>query len=303
LYFDTDLNQTFIFSESSRNPDQSTASPGWDAVGVRYHFPSTTNLEPSGIKDGELWFDATNKQLNIYSSASSTKAAGSDIIGPIFPKGIAPANLSGFYGASIQGVPVIIEVIDGVPITLTSPTDVINSGGTAGPNNEINLGVFPSSLYKGINLSNTVDSNNIAPRFNGPASSLAADVAERFASDIAVEPGDLVKIGGTMDVTKTKSSLDQNVFGVVSTNPAYMMNDGLGEGEMFPFIALAGRVPVKIVGPVEKGQRLVSSNIPGVAKAIDNSQVVSSYVSVFGRAMVTDLGNDVRLVDAVVGVK
>lgn len=302
LFFATDTNQLYAFSSASRH----TNNPGWDAVGVRYYSPTTQDPNPIGIKDGELWFDISTKQLKMYSETPSTggNPAGSDIIGPIFPKSITH-GLSGHFGIEVNSVPMIVEMVNGSPITLTSPAQVLNPGGTFGPNNAINIGSsFGSTIYKGVNLTiDTTNSAGNAPRFAGPASSIAADIAERFASDVAVEPGDLMKIGGTMDVTKTKSSLDQDVFGVVSTNPAYMMNDGLGEGEMFPFIALAGRVPVKIVGPVEKGQRLVSSNIPGVAKAIDNSQVVSSYVSVFGRAMVTDLGNDVRLVDAAVGVK
>ena len=152
-------------------------------------------------------------------------------------------------------------------------------------------------------MSTVADSNNTAPRFNGPASSIAADIAERFASDIDVEPGDLVKIGGSYDVTKTVSSLDYDVFGVVSTNPAYMMNDSLGNGAKFPFIALAGRVPVKVIGPVTKGQRLVSSNTPGVAKAIDNSQVTGSYVAVFGRALESSTESGIKLINVVVGTK
>lgn len=296
LFFATDTNQLYAFSSASRY----TGTPGWDAVGIRYdNSNGNPSYIPAGIKNGEVWFDNSTKQLKLYTEASANPA-GSDILGPIFPKTIAH-GLSGHIGIEVNSVPMIVEMVDGSPITVCSPQTVLNPGGTFGPGNSINMGVFGGTIYKGVNL--TTDTTNGTPRFAGPASSIAADIAERFASDMPVEPGDLVKIGGEMDVTKTKSSLDQDVFGVVSTNPAYMMNDGLGEGPLFPFVALAGRVPVKVVGPVVKGQRLVSSNVPGVAKAIDNSQVVSSYVSVFGRAMVTDSGNDVRLIDAVVGVK
>ena len=297
LFFATDSNQLYSFSSASRF----TGTPGWDAIGIRYDDSNgNAAYNPAGIKNGEVWFDENTKQLKLYTEAAGGNAAGSEIIGPVFPKTIGH-GLSGHFGIEVNSLPMIVEMVNGTPVTVTSPATVLNPGGPFGPGGAINMGVFDGTIYKGVNL--TTDTTNGAPRFAGPASSIAADIAERFASDIAVEPGDLVKIGGNKDVTKTKTSLDHDVFGVVSTNPAYMMNDGLGDGEKFPFIALAGRVPVKVVGPVEKGQRLVSSNIPGVAKAIDNSQVSASYVAVFGRAIVSDAGNEVRLIDAVVGVK
>ena len=291
LYFNVDLNQTFIFSSVSKY----TNEPGWDAVGTYY-----AELEPIGIKDGEVWFDSVTKQLKLYSASAGGNAAGSTILGPIFPKTIT-TGFSGHYGIEVNSVPVIVEMVDGKPISVTSPSTLVNPGGTFGPNNEINMGLFSDPIYKGVNL--TTDATDGNPRFNGQASSIAADIAERFASDVDVEPGDLVKIGGSKDVTKTLTSLDYDVFGVVSTNPAYMMNDGLGDGTKFPFIALAGRVPVKVLGPVKKGQRLVSSNTPGVARAIHDTQVAASYVAVFGRALESSDDANIKMIDAVVGVK
>lgn len=291
IFFDVDNNQTYTFSATAKF----TNAPGWDAVGTYY---ATT--QPVGIKDGEMWFDATSKQLKVYSESAGSNPAGSDIIGPIFPKTITH-GLSGHFGIEVNSVPVIVEMVNGSAISITSPATVANPGGTYGPGNAINIGAFPDPIYKGVNL--TADTTNGTPRFNGPASSIAADIAEKFASDIDVEPGDLLKIGGSKDVTKTVTSLDHNVFGVVSTNPAYMMNDGLGDGAQFPFVALAGRVPVKVVGPVKKGQRLVSSNTPGAARAIDDTQISSSYVAVFGRALESSADINVKLIDAVVGVK
>lgn len=291
MFFNVDNNQVYAFSSASKF----TGTPGWDAVGIRY-----ASTQPSDIKDGEVWFDSSTKQLKVYAEAAGGNPAGSEILGPIFPKTIGH-NLSGHFGIEISSVPVIVEMVDGNPITATSPVTLTNPGGTFGPGNAINMGVFSGTLYKGVNL--TTDTTDGNPRFNGAASSIAADLAERFESDIPVEPGDLVKIGGAKDVTKTLLSLDYDVFGVVSTNPAYMMNDGLGDGEYFPFIALAGRVPVKVVGPVQKGQRLVSSNIPGVAKAISNSQIAASYVGIFGRALESSDDPGIKLISSVVGSK
>lgn len=290
VFFNEATNQSYVFSPTARY----TNAPGWDALGVQY-----ASTQPSTIKDGELWFNTTNKQLMLYSEALAGNAAGSEVIGPVFSKAITHGK-SGTFGVVFEGHPVLVEMLDGEPISLVSAVRFTHTGGII---DGINFSSFPSPIEKGINLTTDNDAGVNPPRFNGPASSLAADIAERFHSDVDVEPGDIVKIGGAFDVTKTTSSLDQDVFGVVSTNPAYMMNAGLGEGSKFPFIALDGRIPVKVVGPVKKGQRLVSSNTPGVARAIENNQVAASYVSVFGRALETNDDPGIKLIDAVVGSK
>lgn len=295
VFFAQDDNQLYVYSADTKN-----GGPGWDAVGIYF---SANGTLPGGIKNGEMWFDGSSGQVKVYTEGFVGSAAGSEIVGPVFPRSI-PHGLSGLFGVEMYNTPVILEMVNGVPMTITSPTQFINS-----PPADVNVNgttittsMFASTIYKGVNL--TIDtSDTFTARFAGPASSIAADIAERFASDVPVQPGDVVKIGGSKDVTKTLTSLDYDVFGVVSTSPAYMMNDGLGDGELFPFIALAGRVPVKVVGPVTKGQRLVSSNMPGVAKAISDTQVASSYVAVFGRALESSDDSGVKLVDAVVGVK
>ena len=107
-----------------------------------------------------------------------------------------------------------------------------------------------------------------ATRFEGLAtSSLYADLAERYEADAIYEPGTVVVIGGEKEVTITDNYADTRVAGIVSTNPAYMMNSEAGNDETHPFIALKGRVPCKVWGPVIKGELLVTSNVPGHAQA------------------------------------
>ena len=91
-----------------------------------------------------------------------------------------------------------------------------------------------------------------------------ADLAEIYASDETYEPGTVVKLGGSAEITQTTSIEDTNVFGVISTDPAFLMNS---EAEGLP-VALTGRVPVKVFGKVLKGERLISSHLPGVAMAL-----------------------------------
>ena len=121
-------------------------------------------------------------------------------------------------------------------------------------------------------------------------------MAEIYSADANYEPGTVVKIGGDAEITMTTEHADADVFGVISTNPAYLMNS---EAEGLP-VALAGRVPVKVIGKVKKGQRLTSSDVPGLAWAADEE---TSFQAIIGRSLENkDDGNE-GIVEAVVGVK
>jgi hypothetical protein len=104
--------------------------------------------------------------------------------------------------------------------------------------------------------------------FSGTATSARyADLAERYEADAILEPGTVVCFGGAKEITACDHPNDHAVAGVVSTDPAYMMNSGAGNNDTHPYIALTGRVPVKVVGPVAKGDLLVASSVKGHAMA------------------------------------
>jgi hypothetical protein len=95
-----------------------------------------------------------------------------------------------------------------------------------------------------------------ARQFIGTATSAQyADLAEKYLADKEYEVGTVVAIGGDAEVTACKFS--DRAIGVVSANPAYMMNSELEGGT---YIALKGRVPVKVVGTIKKGDRLVAAD-------------------------------------------
>jgi len=91
-----------------------------------------------------------------------------------------------------------------------------------------------------------------------------ADLAENYQADAQYEPGTVVVLGGDAEVTVTQSKGDHRVAGVVTTNPAHLMNAEL-QGENVVGVALTGRVPCKVLGRVKKGDILVTSAIPGYA--------------------------------------
>jgi hypothetical protein len=83
-----------------------------------------------------------------------------------------------------------------------------------------------------------------------------ADLAEKYLADADYEVGTVMVVGGEKEVTAS-SGFGQRAIGVVSANPAYMMNSELEGGT---YVALKGRVPVKVTGVIHKGDRLIASN-------------------------------------------
>jgi hypothetical protein len=129
-----------------------------------------------------------------------------------------------------------------------------------------------SGLYFN-NTSNTL----VTTLFQGTATSARyADLAEMYAADGEIEPGTVVCFGGDAEVTVCNHDMDRKVAGVVSTNPAYLMNSE-AEGVA---VALTGRVPCKVTGPVAKGDMLVSAG-NGMARAEENP----AMGSVIGKAL------------------
>jgi len=95
-----------------------------------------------------------------------------------------------------------------------------------------------------------------------------ADLAEMYVADTAYAPGTVVEFGGDREITITSATHSTQVAGIISTQPAYLMNS-TQTGEHPLEVALVGRVPCSVVGTVRKGDRLVSSDRPGVAQALD----------------------------------
>jgi hypothetical protein len=107
-----------------------------------------------------------------------------------------------------------------------------------------------------------------------------ADLAENYKADADYEPGTVVIFGGENEITISSKKYDTRVAGVISTNPAYLMNqdeDGLA-------VALRGKVPVKVIGPVRKGDVLVTSDTSGYAMSADDPNTVPS-AAIIGKSL------------------
>ena len=126
-----------------------------------------------------------------------------------------------------------------------------------------------------------------------------ADVAERFEADAPMSAGAVVEVGGDAEITETTSDLSENVFGVISEQPAYAMNAAAGNNETHPYVAMTGRTPVRVTGPVTKGQRLVTSSVKGCARAVATGESISPF-NVIGRALESSTDAGIKLVNCAV---
>jgi hypothetical protein len=143
-------------------------------------------------------------------------------------------------------------------------------------------------------------SNYFNTVFAKATSAQYADVAERFAADADYEAGTVVELGGSAEITKVGVDLSDKVFGVISTRAAYLMNAGAGTDNTHPPVAMTGRVPVKVVGQVNKGDRLVSAG-NGVARSAKPGE--AGAFNTIGRALANKLDAGLGTVEAIVTIK
>lgn len=127
-----------------------------------------------------------------------------------------------------------------------------------------------------------------------------ADVAEIYIGDAAYEPGTLVGLGGSAEITATQRDADTSVFGVVSTKPAYLMNARKKNVKNALPIAVAGRIPVMVKGPITRGDRLVASDVPGVARRATEQDPMWSVI---GRALQDHSGDGIAKIESSIGAR
>jgi hypothetical protein len=135
-----------------------------------------------------------------------------------------------------------------------------------------------------------------ATTFNGTATTAQyADLAEKYLADTEYEVGTVVVIGGSAEVTQSISDHNNSVLGVVSGKPAYLMNSESAGAS----IALTGRVPCFVKGPVNKGDVLVTSDVPGRAQTLNPDRFMPGCI--LGKAL-ESTDNELDTIEIVVGI-
>jgi hypothetical protein len=122
-----------------------------------------------------------------------------------------------------------------------------------------------------------------------------ADLAENYVTDKIYVPGTVVVFGGDAEITATTTDHDPRVAGVISTDPAYLMNAAT-TGQP---VALTGRVPCMVLGPVDKGDRLVTSKMSGVAQRLVDGRYTPGCI--FAKSLEKIERSEVKLIEVAVG--
>ena len=178
---------------------------------------------------------------------------------------------------------------------LTNATHYITFSGAATGNNRLN-----SDTGLTYNPSTNTLSTSI---FSGTSTTARyADLAENYIADEAYSAGTVVAFGGDAEVTVANTFASRNTAGVVSTNPAHLMNSEL-TGDTVVALALAGRVPCRVVGVVRKGDLMVASNTPGCAIAWGEELRDPPAGSIIGKALEDKSGQGEGIIEVVVGVR
>ena len=200
-------------------------------------------------------------------------------------------------GGNITGATLITAVIVSASGNVTGGTLISNSSIT-GTSLSVSTGSITVGNIINANANGVGNIGSSSTYFNTifaqATSAQYADLAEHYESDANYVPGTVVVFGGYKEITVTEMQADARVAGAVSTQPAYLMNTQCAG---LP-IALRGRVPVQVVGPVTKGDSLVTSTEPGYAESI--GQDTSYGQAVFAKALETDLAPGKKIITAVI---
>ena len=142
---------------------------------------------------------------------------------------------------------------------------------------------------------NIGQSDNAFNTIHGKSTSAQyADLAEKYVADEEYEVGTVLKIGGDHEVTMCDEDMSTKVVGTVSEHPAVIMNAN-AQGDHIASVALTGRVPIKVIGPIAKGDMLVSAG-DGKARAEADPKIGS----VIGKSL-EDYEDGNGIIEAVVG--
>jgi hypothetical protein len=324
LWYDTTLSQLFVWTGTQ-----------WLLIGPTYTSATgITGAIPAVVTDT---LSASHIIIELYVN-NAIVGIVSDDAGPWTPSpaiagfatinpGIQLASTVNGQTPLFQGTATNATSLNGVTASSfmrtnanTSTTGTLavinNTGLTVGTNGDLAISVNGTA----VNFTNNDTNGNInfvinkagvpttAMTINGATGAITgnqidanyADVAERFAADTEYTPGTVVELGGTAEITMASTELSESVFGVISTRAAYLMNSKAGTDLTHPPVAMTGRVPVRVIGQVNKGDRLVSAG-NGRARSAQLGEATS--FNVIGRALESKTSNEEGAVEAIVTVK
>lgn len=218
---------------------------------------------------------------NISTAGSSGNITGANVISAIFMSASGNVTAGGF-----------------LTVGTVSATGNITGGGISGTSLNVSTGNITLGNIVNANPTGVGNIGSTGNRFN-QVFALAleaqyADLAEIYTSDQAYTPGTVVIFGGDHEITTTTLRADSRVAGAVSTQPAYLMN---ADSEGLP-VALRGKIPVNVLGPVHKGDSLITCATAGFAESVGTDTTYGQ--AVFAKSLITDLDPGSKTIIAVI---
>ena len=277
----------------------------------------------SGNVTGVLSGDAGNvsnvQGANVTGAVSfattANAVAGANVSGEVAfattANAVAGANVSGAVsfattanavaGANVSGT-VALATTAGTVTTAAQPnitsTGTLTSLTVSGALNVMSGTLTADTLTTGASGTAGVITGNWSLSSGSRLTATYADLAEYYEGDAEYSPGQVVDFGGEKEVTLSTTKCSQRVAGVVSTEPAFMMNEDCPGHKVA--VALQGRVPTQVTGHCEKGDLMVSDG-NGHATAWHNVATIMQPGVVIGKAIQAHTGPDLGIIEIAVG--
>jgi hypothetical protein len=265
---DTTINTQTSISLPGRNYAGYGAPVDQNQLSILENWASYANGGPANPIPGQTWYSTANSSFFINTSSNST-AQWTQILSA------SSANANVTFGNISTGN----LTVTGTANLGTTLTRVI----TTGANTTTGTITGAWTLTTGSTLNATY-----------------ADLAERFEADAEYDEGTVMELGGVKEITAVREDASETILGVVSRVAGMVLNSAAGTDETHPKIAMAGRVPVKVVGTVTKGDRLVSAGA-GIARAAKQGEATA--FNTIGRSLEDKLTAEQGKVLAAVSAK
>ena len=238
------------------------AQPNITSVGTLSSLTTSGSIIRSGTLSGYLngnypSADSSTTSSPIY-TIGGTYLPTSTTLGTMYGIGYAYSTVVGQSGVPNSQWGLYVASGGVSRVFLNSDNGIVyGTGGFQGP-----------LLTTGANTTSGTITGNWTLSAGSKWNATYADLSEKYVADASYGPGTVLVFGGEHEVTISTEMNTTRVAGVVTTDAAYTMNSGL-EAEFVADIALQGRVPCKVIGPVFKGDLLVAA---GNGHAIANNE-------------------------------
>jgi hypothetical protein len=278
-----------------------------DKIDVR-RLTTTSTITILQSQNGYVAADAQNDSLIISAGPSSlverlrvhtngnVNVSGNLVLGANIIAGGTNGTAGQFLSSTGTGLSWVSLSASSISNGTSNVTVASNGGITFGVNSANVITVGSTAVVPNANV--TIDLGNTTKWFGTfygvSTQAQYADLAENYQADQSYPAGTVLEFGGQEEVTVAMTEGSVRVAGIVSSNPAHLMNGGL-RGSNVVALALVGRVPCNVIGPVHKGDMMVSAGY-GFAK----SSAAPILGSVIGKAL-QNFEGDKGTIEVVVG--